>query len=447
MADKPPLTARIDASEVANPFEKDLLARKSIAETLTGYLDRLRAGAVIGISAPWGEGKTYFGRNWCAQLKGSHRVAYIDAFENDYLDDPFLLIASELSELMSSDDQRDKLKVSATKVFKAIVPVGTKALINLAGRLVLGSTDVSETLAEAGKDLSGAVAEKSEKWLEDRFDELAAQRASLQGFRDALTEAVGREDNPVVIFIDELDRCKPSFAVTLIERLKHLFDVPNLVFVLLLNRAQLERSIEGHYGSGTDGRAYLGKFVNLWFDLPRPRYVRGESDHRMANFVDAALQVYRVPKEKHQEVENFREACARWAQTWELSLRDVERMCSLFVLGGMSGSSLATYLIAMKVKNSEMFRRLRLMDKAAHLACAEELEKLCPESKDERQLDYPELLYRCLAELHRVLVNDISMDNAPALQRWGRDIMGNFHNPGRAFLVVSDRIDLPVSIF
>lgn len=441
-----PLSARSTISEISIPFERDVMGRKPIAEKITSYVDRLHAGAVIGISAPWGEGKTYFGRNWHAQLKETHRVAFIDAFENDYLDDPFLLIASELSELIHSGDKQQKLKSRAAQVLKAIMPIGTKALVNLASRVLLGTSDLSEAMSDAGKDIAETLADRSEKWLVDRFDEMTVQRASLQGFKDALKEAVEQENKPVVVFIDELDRCKPSFAVTLIERLKHLFDVPNLVFVLLLNKTQLERSIEGYYGAGTDGNAYLGKFVNLWFDLPRPIPSDSYHDRRIQAFVEASLEAYNVPQDRRKAADSFRDECALWTQLWGMSLRDIERMCTLFSLDGMSGQSLATYLIAMKVKDASMFGRLHHLDKAAHIQCAQTLESSCSPIIKGLDPGYPESLYRGLAELHRVLVGDLNMEDAPLLRNWRKELFGSFHHADRAFRMISDRLDLPISM-
>lgn len=85
-------------------FASDLLNRKELAVKLTGYLDRLRAGAVLAIDAPWGEGKTWFGRNWEQYLKDEdHKVVFIDAFEQDYVEDPFLLLAAEISGILDDE--------------------------------------------------------------------------------------------------------------------------------------------------------------------------------------------------------------------------------------------------------------------------------------------------------------------------------------------------------
>jgi hypothetical protein len=68
--------------------------------------------------------------------------------------------------------------------------------------------------------------------------------------------------------IDELDRCKPTYAVSSLERLKHLFSVPGVVFVLALDSEQLGHSIRAVYGSGMDAEGYLRRFIDYEFELP-----------------------------------------------------------------------------------------------------------------------------------------------------------------------------------
>lgn len=182
----------------------------------------------MAIDAPWGEGKTWFGRNWAKHLEDQgHKVVFIDAFEQDYVEDPFLLIAAEIADVLddgqgSASDFREK----ATGVMKAILPVGTKVLMNLAGRLVLGSADLSEDLKEVSGAAQKEAADAATKWVEEKLGEFAQDKASLEHFRQSLREFAAAQEKPIVLFIDELDRCRPPFAVRLIERLKHFFDVP-----------------------------------------------------------------------------------------------------------------------------------------------------------------------------------------------------------------------------
>ncbi len=99
-------------------------------------------------------------------------------------------------------------------------------------------------------------------------------KMGLQEFKNELTRftksiSAGRK-SPVVFFIDELDLCRPDFSIALLERIKHLLSVEGMVFVLGIDRAQIERSINSLYGKEVDGDGYLRKFIDLGINLPEP---------------------------------------------------------------------------------------------------------------------------------------------------------------------------------
>ena len=113
--------------------------------------------------------------------------------------------------------------------------------------------------------------------INDQIKEYTKQRTTFNKFKKLLEEYVAsvNEDQPVpVIFIiDELDRCNPHFAVKVLERVKHLFDIPNIIFVLPISKKQLEYSIQGFYGSDKiDAANYLRRFIDLEFELPKPNH-------------------------------------------------------------------------------------------------------------------------------------------------------------------------------
>ena len=256
-----------------SPFQGDAFNRTALADKLNGFLDRLKDGCVIAIDAPWGEGKTWFGRNWKASLdQRGHTTVFVDAFERDYIEDPFTLLCSEVLatfEAASQDPVGNSLKDASLRLGKALLPLAAKLSINALGRVLLGTPDISKDVADLGQKLDEKLADATEKFVASRIAGADAEKKSVQAFREALTEFASKQDKPVVFFVDELDRCRPDFAIRLIERIKHFFDVPNLVFVLLLNREQLERTVQGIYGQGFDAHSYLGKFVHLFFSLPK----------------------------------------------------------------------------------------------------------------------------------------------------------------------------------
>ncbi len=72
----------------------------------------------------------------------------------------------------------------------------------------------------------------------------------------------------LVIFVDELDRCRPSFAIEMLERIKHYFDDDRIIFIVSVNREQLIHSISKYYGANFDSTGYLDKFFDRNVYLP-----------------------------------------------------------------------------------------------------------------------------------------------------------------------------------
>lgn len=358
-------------------FEGDLLNRKDLAVKLTGYFDRLRAGAVLAIDAPWGEGKTWFGRNWEQYLKDEgHKVVFIDAFEQDYVEDPFLLLAAEIAEVFENEGAAKELREKAVGVMKAILPIGTKALINIMGRVALGSNNLSKDIGEGFEAVSDETADAAGKWIEEKINDHAQEKISLQHFRDELNNFAKNQDKPVVIIIDELDRCNPTFAVQLIERVKHFFDAPNLVFVLLLNRNQLEKAVKGVYGAETDASAYLGKFVNFFFMLPKRTSVDTNANNHVRNYVYDVFKRYNFENNSRQD---FMDNLSTMATIYGMSLRDIEQAIALYAFAQPSNidDNFLAYAITLKIMKPELFQRLSKDNSAgAHKEAQEKIDTL-----------------------------------------------------------------------
>ena len=76
----------------------------------------------------------------------------------------------------------------------------------------------------------------------------------IKQMKAALAEVVSSLESkdrsaPIIIVIDELDRCRPTYAIKLLEEIKHLFDVPGLVFVFGMHGDQLAHSVKAAYGA------------------------------------------------------------------------------------------------------------------------------------------------------------------------------------------------------
>ncbi|HET6720562.1 MAG TPA: P-loop NTPase fold protein [Rhodocyclaceae bacterium] len=390
-AAQPPIHVRSPEFVGTTPFEGDLFGRKALADRLTSYLDRLKDGCVVGVDAPWGEGKSWFGRNWQAQLAADgYNTIYVDAFERDYLDDPFPLLASEIVlalDAKNSGDVGKSLLEASLKLGKTLLPAAAKMSINTLGRLFLGTLDLAGDAGELANKLDDKFADASEKYVASRIAAVEEEKKSVAGFREALTQFAAAQAKPVVFFIDELDRCRPDFAVRIIERVKHFFDVPNLVFVLLLNRDQLERAVQGVYGQGCDAHAYLGKFVHLFLSLPKKKsFDTGQSN---SNWIYAWKVAQRYQFRETQQLENFIGAYTPVATALGMSLRDVEKAFALLAMANANAAmDYLAWPIVLKLRYPNTFAQLLDGSKSAHREAADILTNLDLRGSDVWIRDY-----------------------------------------------------------
>ncbi len=358
-------------------FANDRLDRQPLAEKLTGYLERLNDGAVLAIDAPWGEGKTWFGRNWNKYLQDEdYKTIYIDTFEQDYIEDPFMLITSEILSIVGDGDElKESLKSGGIEVAKALLPTAGKALVNFGGRVLLGSSDLTGEIKEALEAGTTNVAKLTSEFIKENLESYSKDKLAMHEFKVKLAEYAQAQDKPIVIFIDELDRCKPDFAVNLVERVKHFFDVPNIVFVLLLNRDQLEKAVKGVYGSDTDASTYLGKFVNFFFALPKPTQDGLNYEQKLKSFINATMKKYKFTRDNNSH-ESFIINLELWSKYFNMSLQDIEKAVALYSFSGIVGgvSWIITYLIVLKVKEPTLFKKLVSENKEAHSQAKKMLE-------------------------------------------------------------------------
>jgi hypothetical protein len=365
----PPLSVRPSAIVGDNPFDGDLLSRKGLAASLTLYIDRLKAGAVLAIDAEWGEGKTWLGRNWAAQLKNDgHKVVFIDAFEQDYIEDPFLLIASEIAETIEKDKTNAELFVQkASDVMTLLLPITTKTLINVVGQLVLNKADLADNYSKIAESILHKAADTATTSIENRIKHHAAEKKTISSFKSELESLANSEQKPIVIFIDELDRCNPVFAVRMIERIKHLFEVPNIIFILLMNRKQLENAIKGVYGQETDANAYLGKFLDFNFKLPKKGLKYRQTNHytRYVNHVVTRFK-FDINSQEHKD---FIEYLIELSHVFDLTLRDIEKCVALYAFAYPAShhySLILAYSIVIKTINPSLYKKLLNDDDISH---------------------------------------------------------------------------------
>jgi len=259
-------------------FGLDLFGRKNFGIALANIVKNSKDPLVIGLDGNWGEGKSTFVRMW-QNLLDKEKVPniYIDAFASDYLDDAFMVVAAAITDYVSINAPEKKSKEfidKAKNVGAQVLSLGAKIGIRAISAGVIKDSDLQE-FGNIGEDISNDLSTSAEKYIKERLTNHKTEHQSIEHFKSFLStiprSLKDPSDNPLTIIIDELDRCRPSFAIEMLEKIKHLFSVPNVNFLLVINKNQLQESIKSTYGSNIDAHTYLQKFINIEATLPKKK--------------------------------------------------------------------------------------------------------------------------------------------------------------------------------
>jgi hypothetical protein len=408
MSTQIPLSLPRDPEEIQTAFDGDTLDRKKFAENITPALLQLAVnGGVMTLDAPWGEGKSWFGRNWNKMLEdqGQVQTCWIDAFEQDYIENPFELLAAELVDAMGWRDDEELIGKTvqvmsfAEKTFGAVAKVvgsgiGFMVSAQAAQVGIPSELKAGEAVAGAAADLAAQSVANGNAWVKDRLLAHSKEKMAIRGFRKALQEQLDSQEKPMVVFVDELDRCRPDFAVRLLECIKHFFDVPKLVFVLLLNRIQLEKAIKGVYGSEVDATRYLSKFVHLQLALPL-HLDAANSDS--LDFILDALKRFGLPFRQESKLPETIKLISGYLG---LSKRELQRVMPVLALV-KSYDPITAYLSALHIQNPSILNGIANNSLEAHQSCFRRLEYACVSASHsgEMKLD----LANCLLGWHSLV--------------------------------------------
>ena len=255
----------------------DLFGYKEFGERLARIVEALDS-AVIVLDGPWGSGKTTFTQQWAGLLRQrGHAVVQFDAFANDYQDDAFVALAGAIHACSKEQNPEgiDNLKASFLKsaagITRALPSIATRVVVNLVTQGALSAGAVSKLLESIESANSSQLEKRIAKAHEntqainefrERLSELARKLAQGTTYGTNGTKPANKTRQKLVFIIDELDRCKPTFALNLLERIKHLFSVDEIVFVLVAHLPQMARMVEKEYGVSS-GIQYLEKFHRL----------------------------------------------------------------------------------------------------------------------------------------------------------------------------------------
>jgi len=287
---------------IKNTIDSDSIGRNEALSKFVTLIASIDRNFSIAVNAPWGEGKTFFVKQAkmlidgkCENVNrrdienGNYISVYYDAWKNDNDVDPILSLIYEI---------KDELKISGKLSTGLDLENFFLSLVNLLTGHNVGEVKSAITGEDCLKIL------ESQKAIEAKLHEF---------FEDVTKERANR----FVIFIDELDRCKPSFAIKFLERIKHYFRHENITFVFSVNLEQLQYTVKAYYGEGFNGLEYLDRFFDFVIKLPeidnskfKRFYQCDEYNNYLGTACDYIFDTYKLSMRKRLRYYNLIRATA-----------------------------------------------------------------------------------------------------------------------------------------
>lgn len=306
--------------------DRDEFKRKDFANKVIQLLRSDIDVSPLVIDGDWGIGKTEFCRKLVklinTEYSDSLHAIYVDAFAEDYFDNPLISLISALyEEKQSPEFYKSELFSNTTAVIGGIV----KNVAPIAFNLTLGKERgemVTETIKGA---IQGTQQQLFSKLLKDRIE----KTKQLEVLQETISKVM--DDKQVILFIDELDRCRPDYALHMLETIKHIFNMENLQIVLVANLKQLVSVIQNVYMNNEDiAKQYLDKFIAQRVVLPVTvnNFTYGREE------ILASQEYFEVFLAEYPDLNNgFFKQTKKLALTliadFKFSLRDVEKLIRL----------------------------------------------------------------------------------------------------------------------
>jgi hypothetical protein len=349
-----------------DPFRNDALGRKESGEALTQFVLSANDSVVVCLDAPWGQGKTTFLRMWEQNLKNNDiPTIYFNAWESDFSDDALVCLIGEISasikELSKTGDESKaleylrKTKNIGVALLKRTVPVAAKVA-------TAGALDLDKVTEQALAGFAESIAKEQLEKYENSKKSIKSFREAISGLASSITDP--SNPKPLVFIIDELDRCRPNYAIEILEKAKHFFNVDNIVFVLGADKKQLGSSIKAIYGEGLNVNGYLRRFMDFDYVLPPPNkglFVKALFRKYSFNDYFSKKNTRGVQYEGEQSLTMFSELF----EIYGLTLREQEHCCSLLSLSIRTTPEnynlfplFLCFLIVLKVKDPDLYKEL-----------------------------------------------------------------------------------------
>lgn len=179
---------------------------------------------------------------------------YYDAWENDTDPYPVLSILYSLYKSLDIGSLEDKsIKENLNSILSCL---------SMSAQFLFGVPDINRVIKQINNEFKSS--RKKELLLP-----ITDHHSIIELIKQLINDVINKSHcKSIVIFVDELDRCNPSYAVRLLEDIKHYFLMDNVTFVFSVNLSELQHMVKSVYGEQFDAFRYLDRFFDIRLNLP-----------------------------------------------------------------------------------------------------------------------------------------------------------------------------------
>lgn len=276
--------------EADDELPLDLLNRQGIIEQLMQLLNIIsdnRSSSTFALNGTWGVGKTFVLNRLMKQLLDYQDgekffVFHYNCWQYDYYEEPLIAIVAAM--LDSVDQENHFFSQSLREKAKQGMAVAKPILESIAKDFIkkkvgVDITDLITFIKDGADAVEGVNAQEA---YANGYDKYYSFKKAISSAQDGIRSLT--KDRTVVVIVDELDRCLPGYAITVMERLHHLFaELDNCAVVLAVDKGQLDQTVQQTFGADTDTNKYLKKFINFEVELDTGR-IEGSFTEKYADY-------------------------------------------------------------------------------------------------------------------------------------------------------------------
>ena len=253
---------------IKKTIENDIFDRNANLVMLGKMLLNQNENIMISLDGTWGSGKTFFIKQFeylvkkidkfldnkifvetnkeiFRKIKKNNLIVYYNAWQNDDHESP---LETKMYSILNEFPNQKKQLISFEE-YKKIIKGFIQDIIKVASLETIDMKHFDEM--KSYEDITASIITAEEK--KDSFNELVNK--------------ILTDNQRLILIVDELDRCKPTFAVKMLETLKHFYSNDKITTIVVTNNIELSHTIKKFYGYEFDGYGYLNKFYDAVISL------------------------------------------------------------------------------------------------------------------------------------------------------------------------------------